>query len=77
MSEPNPMELAKTLAPDGRTYGEIAARCRWTVGQVSDYYQKMKKQTGDTSLPIPPPDDPMFKGRTTMIIPPGKIKTGN
>ena len=60
-------DLARTVAPDGRTYAEIAEKCRMTVYQVEEYYQKMKRLVGDTGVPIAPPDAAIFKGRTAIV----------
>ena len=42
----SPAELAKIVAPDGRTYAEIAQSAGMTVIQVDEYYRKMTKLLG-------------------------------
>ena len=76
MNDAENSDSGKMLAPDGRTYEEIARKCKMTVVQVEKYYEKMKRLVENTGIPIAPPDDPILKKRTAIISTVKKPGTG-
>jgi hypothetical protein len=67
MSVETESDPGKTLAPDGRTYEEIARKCKMTVVEVEEYFERMKRMVGNSGVPITSPDDPLLKKKTVVI----------